>query len=626
MCGIAVCVKSGLIDKHKFDRMTDIVKHRGPDDRGVYYDEGLALGHRRLAIIDTTSDGHQPFEMVDGFVLVFNGEIYNYIELREELQKSGHVFETGTDTEVIVHAYKEWGLNCVERFNGMWSFVLYDKHNRKLFCSRDRYGVKPFYYTNQEGMFLIASEIKQFFEMLEGSPKADNDMLMQYIIRGIIENPPQTMFSNVFQLEPGHNLIYDLRNHSFHKEKYYDISNNPESSESYEEACRDFLELFKRAISLRHRSDVPLGYFLSGGLDSSAIVCVSDKFINESERTMKKRHTISSCFEEKEYDEQEYIDEVIKATDIIAHKVFPDEQTMLEELDDMIWHMDEPTQNPSGFAQWSVCKAAKENGLTVMMDGQGADEQLAGYTDFYTVMFLYALKKGKFGLFKKEVDSYIKFKSKTIRNTSRALVVLTAVKDYLIPGVFEKNIKRFYITKMARLPFGGSEIRKVVSKEFIYPRRDPRAFIKAYMENELLYQLHQGDRYSMAFSIENRNPFLDYTLVDCIYRMPFEYKLKDGYTKAVLRDSLNGIMPEKVRKRISKFGFETPGEKWFTDNALFYRQEFEKSLKKFSGLFDTDRVLRWYDGCKDVNVRKGLMWRIIDSARWMEIFNVSIDR
>lgn len=628
MCGIAVCVKNnGIIDRNKFDRMIDVVKHRGPDDRGTYYDKGLALGHRRLAIIDTSTEGHQPFVKVDGYVLVFNGEIYNYIELRKELEQKGHVFTTETDTEVLVHAYSEWGKKCVSHFNGMWAFVIYDKNNGVLFCSRDRYGVKPLYYTEQEGMILIASEIKQFFEILEHPPKANKPLLLQYIIRGIIEVPPETLFKDIYQLEPGHNMLINLYDGSSVKEKYYDIGWNNKKSTNYKDACALFYDLLTNSVRLRLRADVPLGYFLSGGLDSSSIVCVANGIVKENEKRSlyKEQHTVSSCFHEKEYDEQEYIDEIIRVTDIIPHKIFPSEKNMLEELDKLIWHMDEPVSGSTGFAQWSVCKAAKDNGLTVMLDGQGADEQLAGYNDFYRVLFIYSLKKKGCRYLKKEIDAYLNLKVPNWNRKTRFFIMLSTIKDCLVPPHFDRFIKMIYIKHLARLPFDRKVICDVVNGEYLYPRRDPDAFIKAYMENELLYQLHQGDRYSMAHSLECRNPFLDYRLVDSIYEMPFEYKIKDGYTKAVLRDALDGVLPEKVRRRVSKFGFETPGDKWFAENSDYYRNEFKKSLLKFSSLFETDRIMTWYDKVGNTRERNALMWRIIDSARWMDIFKVSLD-
>ncbi|WP_051688637.1 asparagine synthase (glutamine-hydrolyzing) [Butyrivibrio sp. AE2032] len=628
MCGIAACIQQkGKIDKDKFDRMTDIISYRGPDDRGVYYDGNLALGHRRLSIIDLSSDGHQPFEKIEGYVLVYNGEIYNYIELRDELEAKGYVFKTKTDTEVIIHAYREWGGKCVCHFNGMWAFVLYDKKKQQLFCSRDRFGVKPFYYTEQEGMFLVASEIKQFFQILKERPKANRDMLLQYIIRGTNDVAPYTMFKDIYQLNPGHNMVYDLATNRIAKERYYSIANSKEIKIRYEDACSIFTEAFSNAVMLRLRSDVPVGYFLSGGLDSSAIVCTADKNIRESGNCLayQEQHTISACFKEKNYDEQEYIDEVIKVTNIIPHKIFPSTETLWDDLDNVIWHMDEPLGSTSTFAQWSVCKAAKEHGLTVMLDGQGADEQLAGYTAFYTVLFVDALKKFKFRYLKKEVDAYLRLRAQSEKHISSTDIILSAIRECLMPKVLHKFIKRVYLERVQKIPFDKKIIRKTLENEYIYPQGKPREFIKAYVENELLQLLHRGDRNSMAFSIETREPFLDYQLADALFEMPYEYKIREGYSKAVLRDGLKGTLPEKVRMRVSKFGFVTPEEKWIKDNSEIFRNELVQALAVFEELFDTDRVLEWYDQ-NNSNIQRGnsMIWRIIDSARWARIFNVSI--
>lgn len=229
MCGIAGCISKRQINRKKFDRMVDIVEHRGPDDRGVYFDGCVALGHRRLSIIDLSMDGHQPFVYGQDYIGVFNGEIYNYIELRELLIKEGVQFKSQTDTEVLIASYARWGEACVSRFNGMWAFLIYDKKKNIIFGSRDRFGVKPFYYTKQEGMLLIASEIKQLFEMLEQPPRANEECLLQYLIRGNRDYSEETMFRDVFQLVGGHNIIFDIQTASCKVKKYYDFEDVKET-------------------------------------------------------------------------------------------------------------------------------------------------------------------------------------------------------------------------------------------------------------------------------------------------------------------------------------------------------------------------------------------------------------
>ncbi len=626
MCGIAACVSiNNNIDHARFESMTDIVAYRGPDDRGTYYDDRVALGHRRLAIIDLSPDGHQPFELVEGYVLIFNGEIYNYIELRKELIADGYVFASQTDTEVIIHAYRKWGSECVNHFNGMWAFVLYDKSANRMFCSRDRFGVKPLYYTQQEGLFLMASEIKQLFEMLDEKPCADNERLMRYIVRGDTDTPPYTLFRNIFQLEPGSNLFYDLDSFSYDSKRYYVLDKTEDYNISYEEACERFKSSFVDGVRVRLRSDVPVGYFLSGGLDSSSIVCTADMLRRESAKTGMgyEQHTISSCYEDKRYDEQEYVDAVAEVTDVTVHKVFPDRDNIWGTIDRILWHMDEPLFGLSALSQWNVCKAAGENGLKVILDGQGSDEQLAGYNDFYTVLFIHLIKKGNFKYLKREVDSYIKLHRGDGNVYSRRRILVSAIKDSLTPQILDRFVKRLYYIYAAGIPFSHKQLRKLFKDIKVYPRRNPRAFIGSYMTDELLYILHNLDRKTMAFSVEARDPFLDYRLVEDIYSMPFTYKIRDGWTKAVLRDGMAGIIPDKIKTRKTKLAFVAPVEKWINEDKALYGEKLEKSLQKLSGLFDEKRIIKWYNKksylcAADCN----LVWRIIIVGRWIEMFNI----
>lgn len=626
MCGIAACVfRKSEIDKKKFEAMTDVISYRGPDDRGFYYDNGLAMGHRRLSIIDLSKDGHQPFEMVDGYVIIFNGEIYNYIELREDLEKSGYKFVTKTDTEVIVQSYIKWGTECVSHFNGMWAFVIYDKKKRVLFCSRDRFGVKPFYYTEQEGLFLIASEIKQFFEVLERNPYADLDRLTRYIVRGDVSEPPYTMFKDVYQLEPGTNLTYDIESHSFSKFRYYSLDEKMDNSLPYNEACDLFRDTFIKSVSLRLRSDVQVGYFLSGGLDSSSIVCTADKLRRGSLQNDKRyeQHTITSCYEDKRYDEQEFVNAVVEVTDVKVHKVYPDTNNIWKDVDEILWHMDEPVFGASGVSQWSVCGEAAKQGLTVVLDGQGSDEQLAGYSDFYTVLYIDLLRKGKIRELKNEIVAYISAKEDKTNGLSLMSIITSAIKDWLTPELLDRYVKRMHYRYIAGLPFDKKTLRNVYRNIDVYPRRDPEKFIQKYMTDELIGILHNLDRKTMAFSLEARNPFLDYRLVEAVSKMPLEFKIRNGWTKAVLRDGMNGIIPEKVQWRKSKLAFVAPVEKWINENRLMYGEELKKSLNYLSGVIDVDRVMGWYAKKKTLSLREcNLVWRIIISGRWVNAFHI----
>ena len=626
MCGIAVCLKNkGKIDHTKFERMVDIIAHRGPDDRGCFYEKDLALGHRRLSIIDLSADGHQPFFYQNKYVMVFNGEIYNYIELKESLQRKGYRFATKTDTEVLIAAYDCFGEKCVEHFNGMWSFVIYDRGRNLLFCSRDRFGVKPFYYTEQEGMFLIASEIKQFFEMLEQNPIANRDTLLQYIIRGNLDYSAETLFQDIYQLPGGYNLVYEIEKKNYEIRKYYDIKEITEQELSYPEACREFRKKFRESVMLRLRADVPTGYCLSGGLDSSAIVCMANQTLSERQNP-EEQHTISSCFEDKRYDEQEYIDEVVKATSVIAHKTFPQETNLFENLDKLLWHMDEPFTSTSQYAQWNVFQAAKEYGMKVMLNGQGADEQLAGYTGFYIVMVADRLRKGQFVKFLKEWRVYRRNRAVTEQYISSYEILLPALASLIVPKKCRYMLQMlFYRLFPNRQPFSRKQLRKVLKTELSYPVHNGRLYIAESVRNGLASLLRYEDRNSMAHSIESRVPFLDCNLVEAVYAMPFDYKLRNGITKAVLRDGLRGVLPEKIRNRYSKLGFVTPEDQWINNNFEKYRTELLNALDILSDLLEPDTIMKWFDA-NEGKVRRSdfTPWRIICAGHWVKLFHVEL--
>lgn len=626
MCGIAGCLtRMGEVPKERFEAMVDIVAHRGPDDRGCYYEERLALGHRRLSVIDLSREGRQPFVYQDRYVLVYNGEIYNYRDLREELCAGGYVFGTGTDTEVLAALYDRDGSSCVGKLNGMWAFSVWDKEKKTLFCSRDRFGVKPFYYWLDEEKFLFASEIKQLFKILEDRPRANRQRLLEFLVAGDMDFTEETMFAGVKQLPPGHNLFYEAGNHRGRLERYYDLSKTSGGYMSYEEACSLFAEVFQSAVEARHVSDVPVGYCLSGGVDSSAIVCMADR-IRKREGTDSVAAAVSSCFEDKCYDEREYIHEVIKKTGIKSFQVFPKGEELFEKADELIWHMDEPFGSTSVFAQWEVFRCAKEHGLTVMLDGQGADEQLAGYSGFYSVIFANCLKKFQFGRLRREVGLYLCLRAGSEKQVSSAEVIASAILSLLLPGRAKNRVKRWSgYYKRIGVPFPEQVLKQVWDNRKVYPVGNDRAYILDSMRCGMASLLHFEDRNSMAHSVESRVPFLDYRLAEFLYTLPLNYKLRDGRTKAVMRDGLQGILPEKIRNRYSKMGFVTPEDQWINEHYSQYREELRSACERLSPLVETDRVMKWFDDRKG-NMPQGefLAWRIICAGRWMKVFNVAL--
>ena len=625
MCGIAGCCHADKeVDRELFEGMVDIISYRGPDDRGTFYEGNLALGHRRLSIIDLSEAGHQPFHYRERYVVVYNGEIYNYVEIREELRSDGYSFETQTDTEVLIAAYERWGAGCVDRFNGMWAFAIYDRQDNNIFLSRDRFGVKPLYYYHKDGTFIFASEEKQILKMAGHRFSVNRPRLMEYMIRGIHDHTDETMFTDIMQLRDGCNMVYDIGSDTASVTRYFDMAGETGRYGSFDEAAADFRNNFEDSIRLRLRADVPVGYCLSGGLDSSSIVCMADSIIKKDGLKVHQE-SISSCFEDKRYDEQEYIDEVLAHTDVEGHKVFPQGSDVLGDLDNVLWHMDEPFSSTSQYAQWNVFKAAKEADLTVMLDGQGADEQLAGYTGFYSVILAEYLRRFRFVKFFHELKCYKNLRASTEKYVNSWKIIVEALISAYLPRKLQKfgKIHMFYLRQS--LPFEPEDIKKTIYGIELYPANDSRQYILDQLKCNLSMLLHYEDRNSMAHSIESRVPFMDPHLARCAFRMPIDHKLRNGITKYVVREGLKDVLPEKIRTRYSKLGFVTPEDQWINNNREAFRKEIMDAAEALSPLLDKDRVKAWCDRI-DGNVKRRdfIPWHIICAGHWVKLFDLEV--
>lgn len=628
MCGIAGIISKQKVNdlKESLNKMLETIIHRGPDGHGEQiFDNRIALGHRRLAILDLSKEGLQPMCYCSNLWITFNGEIYNYIELRDELKNYGFTFRTGTDTEVLLASYQRWGEDCVNHFNGMWSFAIYDVNEQKIFCSRDRYGVKPFYYSVDKNRFVFASEIKELLAISKDRPKADIDRLKAYLATGIQECGYTTMFRGILQLEGGCNLILNCKTLEYNVYRWYELSEVSLNRNTKEQNYRDFKTEFFSSVRLRLRADVPVGSCLSGGMDSSAIVCAVHENMRNSNME-KEQITISSCFKDKRYDEQEYIDAVVKHTGVTSYKVFPDMSKVFDELDDLIWHMDEPFGGTSVYAQWCVFKKAREHGLTVMLDGQGADEQLAGYTPFYQVLFIDLLKKGKWQRLKKEIQYYKAMRASS-ENISTKRIILSTFASVLFADRFRYSINKLYRKNVMGMPYTDDFYdNKYVKKGYqIYDKRNPQKYIQASMLNGLSALLHYEDRNSMAHSIESRVPFLDYKLVELIYSVPIDQKIENGKTKNILREGLKDILPKEVYDRYTKLGFVTPEDQWLKDNEKFFYHELEKACDRLETIVNKESVLTWYKAhIQKVQRGDSTCFRLICAAHWANIYNVEV--
>lgn len=591
MCGIAGIVKkNGGVTSEQLKAMTDVITHRGPDGEGCWVNaSGTAgLAHRRLSIIDLSSDGAQPMHYANGrFTITFNGEIYNYIELKHDLEKRGFSFKSKSDTEVLLALYAQKGEACLNDLDGMFAFAIWDEQEQKLFCARDRFGEKPFHFHFTEaGEFVFASEIKQLFAF--GVPYAVNQRMLYNFFQNkhLLHDPrvpDETFFKGVCRLEPAHYLVID-RNLKLTKKNYWDIDLTKEDRlVSLSSAAEQFKEMLKSSISLRLRSDVPVGSSLSGGLDSSAIVCLIDQL--NTEKKIKQK-TFSARFRNFEKDEGRFMEKVINATNVEPFFTYPTEVEFAESFQKLCYHQEEPFGGASIFAQWEVMKLAKRHGVTVLLDGQGADELLAGY-HFYFSTYLRELYQNKSALFNRELSAYRQRHNPGFIGPDGSL---GSLPDPAPQSAKQKLRKLAGVVYRSIVPVAKQPVQPLLSSDYTgqFSPTDKLAEDHKGGLKEQLYVntrviglnnlLRFADRNSMAFSRELRLPFLDHKLVEFVFSLPNSYKIHDGWTKYVMRMAMEDVMPKEITWRTDKIGYEPPQKKWMATAA--FRQLSNDSIQK----------------------------------------------
>jgi len=650
MCGItgAYSVK-GSMNPDCIKRMTDSLRHRGPDDEGFLAADStpgkvvsligidsktcgarieefngfanLFLGHRRLSIIDLSPAGHQPMSNEDGTLwIVHNGEVYNYLEIRKELESLGYPFKSRTDTEVILHAYEAWGVDCLKRFNGMWAFAIVDLEKKKMFCSRDRAGVKPFYYLYDGKRFCFASEIKALLQIDDFDPEPNEQIIADYLFSGLLDHTNETFFKNVYQLRPGEYLLFEDKKLTIRS--YWEIETDEIHFSHDHDYAERFYELLEDSIRLRLRTDVPIGSCLSGGLDSSSIVCLANKLMFDDQSIYRnlvgeRQKTFSSCFEDPAYDERKFIELVTRQTGAEKNYVFTNPEDLFADLNRLIWHQEEPFGSTSIYAQWKVMGLAKERGVTVLLDGQGGDELLAGYPPSFVALFRQTMRQFALVSLIKEIKGFLKHQGRMIDQ------FIPRVRSSFVPNVFKPLFQRLNSRRLCWIEEG-------FKKKFYRSVTTPHRFENAL--NNYLYHifrstvlpglLHYEDRNSMAYSIETRLPFLDYRLVEFVFSLPTEFKIKEGVTKIILRIAMHGILPEEVRNRMDKIGFATPEADWFKTALRDPIHEIFNS-KSFSerGIFNISHVHKAFqDHCNGKRDNQSMIWRCVNLELWLRTF------
>ena len=647
MCGICGIynLNNKPVEVTKLNQMAKVIRHRGPDDEGfllINTDSGknlhcygedsiaeiksitqplvnnfaanLGFGFRRLSIIDLSSKGHQPMSVNNGELwIVFNGEIYNYIELRDELKTLGCIFTTATDTEVILNAYKKWGTQCINRFNGMWSFAIWDNSKKLLFCARDRFGVKPFNYFYDGNQFIFSSEVKQIF-VNDIDKKINNEVIYKSLkIGSYLINSDCSFFQNIKILPHSHYLT--IQNGTFEIKKYYDlpIQTFGNSKLDFQQACEEYRSLFIDAVKLRMRSDVEVGSALSGGLDSSAIVATAVGFTNKQFKTFSSYYTYAP-----QYDERKWVYIIAEKFNTKAYFVSASAETVMNDIENITWYHDYPVPGSSPISQNYVMKIARENGVTVLLDGQGSDEITGGYHHAFYRYYASMLKSGKLIKFVKEYPDYVKLNPKG--NLTSKLIKLAAVLFFSESAIYKQEAKR-RLGNPLTLKYDDFSIFDNIKdlktdklSNFLYNQM---------MSTSIQTLLHFEDRNSMAHSIESRVPFLDYRLVEFAFSLPPEFKIHKHLGKFIHREALKSIVPKEITERKDKVGFLAPGEQFWLKNEmkLYMEQILNSTDFKNRDIYNHQFIKQEYKKYLNGNsTYANMLWQIMALEIWFKKF------
>jgi asparagine synthase (glutamine-hydrolysing) len=529
MCGIGGIISpdNSIVETVVLQRMAQSLAHRGPDGEATWINptKNAGFAHRRLSVIDTSEQAAQPMHFLNRYTIVYNGEIYNYLELKQILCSRGYSFTTRSDTEVILAAFHEYKTGCLERFNGMYAFAIWDDHEKKLFCARDRFGEKPFYYLHAGDTFYFASELKSLYAA--GIKKVQNNsLLLRFLLLGYTRDPGDTSAvfdANIKSLPASHYMEYSLSLREIRIKKYWDLSRTVFSTNE-NTSVEKFTELFSRSVKRRLRSDVTVGTSLSGGLDSSSIAAVIGRL------QIHELKTFTAAFEGFQKNEAHIARKIANNFGFKNFQVFPDQEGFAAEFIKLLHMHEEPITSASVYAQYKVFELAAKENVTVLLDGQGADETIAGY------------------------DKYLSWKLKAIFPAKTATILKRREQTIIRNNAY-------------------------VNAEFINAFGTPHVYKPEVRDlNDLLYfdcfcsgleeLLRYADRNSMAHGREIRLPFLDHELVSFVFSLPSSYKIRHGYTKWILRKAMKGILPDEITKNKRKTGFEPPQKLWMNSKKF----------------------------------------------------------
>ncbi len=616
MCGICgiINLDGEPVAEQAVRKMMTLQKHRGPDDEGVFVEGNAGLGFVRLSIIDLTPGGHQPMVSDDGrYFIVFNGEIFNYIELRDELKSLGHRFKTNSDTEVLLSAWQQWGRECLHRFNGMWAFAIYDRSLRRLVAARDRYGIKPFYFYHDDRRLIFASEIPPLLAALDRSTVPDDRTIYDYLLFNRTDQTGNTFFRDIRKLPHGHILEAACPpgsgTASFATEKWYDLRREAGRAKPIS-GPDEFMDLLSASVSLRLRSDVPVGVCLSGGIDSSSIVSLLLK-----SREISDLNTFSAVYSRGQHgDESEFIREYAPLVRKM-HMTTPDAESFSSEIYDFVRMHAEPVPETGVYAQYKVMQLAKGK-VVVTLDGQGADELLAGYHYFFGFYYKDLLMSMKMRRLAGEWYHYVR--------NHRSLYGIRSMIYLLLPESLRVRAMTGTKGYISDSFLRGQGFRKSDADE-LYRSANITEALFNHFEYKLEHLLKWEDRNSMFFSLEARVPFLDHNLAERTLASEGMERISKGMTKVILREGTKGLVPEKIRMRMDKVGFGTPQDEWFrTPFFTSLISEVLGSKSIIAGKYvDRNKAVRMAEdhiSGRANNAKE--IWKMINLELWLrEFFN-----
>jgi asparagine synthase (glutamine-hydrolysing) len=614
MCGICGVIRfdNQSVLEPSIREMMRIMKHRGPDDEGIFLENTVGLGFVRLSILDLSLDGHQPMYSYDKkYVIIFNGEIFNYIELREELIEFGYSFVTQTDTEVLLKGYIHWGEDCLNHFNGMWAFTIYDREKNTTFIARDRFGIKPFYYLKTKEYFAFCSEIPPLLSLIDKKPTPDYQTIFDFLTFSRTDQTENTFFSQIKKLQHGCSLTIGDQHAAIDDQystikEWYNLREHVSKANGFRNPD-EYKDLLCSALELHLRSDVPVGVCLSGGLDSSSIVSL---YLQDKNTSL---NTFSAVYGKGQTgDEMDFINE-FRSSLINMYFTNPTSENLANDLVKFVKLHGEPIPSTSPYAQFKVMELAQGK-VVVTLDGQGADEELAGYHYFFGFYFKDLLTHGRLGKLGIEIYYYLK-KHQSMMGIKSFLFFMLPKRLCTYLNVNAKG----YLIKDFVAKFKDSN--SVAGN--LYGSKNLSEALLDHFEYKLEHLLKWEDRNSMWFSLESRVPFLDYRLVEKTLATSGDLKIKGGMTKSILREAMKGILPEKIRLRRDKIGFETPQKEWFrtpTWQSIIEEILFSQSFKN-RNILNPEIVLKKFKKHLEGKINcASEIWKWIHLELWFREF------